>query len=385
MLQLFSKSTLKAKRILHIGFVTQDAETGKQLKEFVAKRDGIDLKLIESESVNATAAPAGISVFVYDLDASTDDSLREFERFMTKRPAQIPVIVLSPAVNDDLVRWFLRLRVADWIKAPLSPGELIATCGRVLSHAPDGKQDVKCLTFIGARGGVGATTIAIHAALTLSRRRAGLNDTCLIDLDLVSGSCADYLDIKPGWQIDELIPDPGRLDKHMLEVMIANHGSGIGVLAAQRKFCERHLFKEEVVTRALDLASQKYPNVVIDLPRAAEAWTDNVLVGSNQIFVVTEYSIPGLKTARRMAADIIDRTGGEAQPKVIVNKYQRSLFGSSISSSEVKDILRENLAGYVRADAKLLREAIDRGIPTTDIKRNNSILKDVAAIVGASP
>ena len=385
MLQVFSKSTLKAKRILNIGFVTQDAAMGAQLRDFVAKRDGVDLKLIESATVTVSAAPKDIAVFVYDLDASTDGSLREFERFMTQRPPLVPVIVLSPAITDDLVRWFLRLRVSDWIKTPLSPGELIATCGRVITQAPESKQDIKCLTFIGARGGAGVTTIAIHAALILSAKSSGTAPaTCLIDLDLVSGSCADYLDLKPNWQIDELIPDPARLDRHMLDIMTASHASGIAVLAAQRKFCERQMFSEDVITRTLDLASQKYSNVVIDLPRHAEAWTDNVLLGSNQVYIVTEFSIPGLKTAKRMSNDIIERTGGEVLPKVIVNKYQHSLFSTSISGRDVKEILREAFAGYVHADTKLMREAIDRGIPTTAIKKKNTIIRDVAKIIGVS-
>lgn len=382
MLQIFGKPSLQAKRILNIGFVTQDAEVGSKLKEFVADRDGIDLILIESTSVKPSSPLNGISVIVYDLDMSTDQSLREFERFLTQRPDQLPVVVLSPSVNDDLVRWFLRLKVADWIKTPLSPGELIASCGRVLSSGLSGKQDVKCLTFVGARGGVGATTLAIHAALILAARSAIVGDTCLIDLDLVAGSCADYLDLKPGWQIDELIPDPSRLDMHMLEIMIAMHASGIAVLAAQQKFCDPKSMNEDVITKSLDFASQKYPNIVIDLQRHAEAWTDNVLFGSNSVYIVTEFSIPGLKTARRMATDIVERSGSEVKPKVIVNKYKRTLFGNSISGHEVKEILKDYFAGYVHADSKLVGEAIDRGITTAEIKKNNSILRDLSAIMG---
>jgi pilus assembly protein CpaE len=383
MFQLFNRPAAGAKRILQIGFVTQDSEIGAQLKEFVSKRDGIDLRLIASASVTAAVAPKDISVFVYDLDATHDASLQEFDRFMTQRPQAVPVIVLSPAITDDLVRWFLRLRVADWIKTPLSPGELIAACGRVISQASPKKQDVKCLTFMGARGGVGATTIAIHAALILSGRSAPAAPACLIDLDLISGSCADYLDLAPGWQVEELISNPGRLDGHMLDGMIATHAAGIAVLSAQRKFCERHAVTDEVVTRALDLASQKYTNLVIDLPRHAESWTEPVLLGSTQIFVVTEFTIPGLKAAKRLTTDIMERFGGEVTPKVIVNNYRRSLLGSSISMHEVKEILRGSFAGTVGAEERLIREAIDRGIPTTAIKPRNAVMTDLAKILEA--
>ncbi|MGH6907146.1 MAG: AAA family ATPase, partial [Aestuariivirga sp.] len=264
MLQIFNRSAKKDKRILQIGFVTQDAETGTQLKEFISTRDGVDLLLIESSGVTASAFPKGVSVFVYDLDATGDASMKEFDRFMGQRPQDVPVIVLSPSVDDALVRWFLRLRVADWVKTPLSPGELIAACGRVISQASANKQEVKCLTFVGARGGVGATTMALHAALIQARSAAPAVTTCLIDLDLASGSCADYLDLQANWQIDELIADPARLDGHMLDTMTATHAAGVAVLSAHRKYGEKFSFSEDIVTRTLDLATQKYQNLVVD-------------------------------------------------------------------------------------------------------------------------
>jgi pilus assembly protein CpaE len=374
---------IEAKRILQIGFVTQDPRTGAKMKEFISKRDGVDLRLVESSSVTVSAAPAGISVFVYDLDASSEASLKEFDRFMVQRPQDIPVIVLSPAVDDELVRWFLRLRVADWIKTPLSSGELIAACGRVISQASARKQDLKYLTFMGARGGAGATTLAIHAAMILSSRTNPPVPTCLIDLDLNAGACSDYLDLAPGWQINELLADPARLDAHMLDTMIVRHAKGISVLSAQCKFHDPLPVAEEIVTRALDLATQKFPNLVIDLPRHPESWTDSVLLGSSQVFVVTEFTIPGLKAAKRLTSDIAGRFGDEVTPKVIVNKYGRTFFGTGLSMHEVKEVLGASFAGSIAEDSKLVREAINRGIPTTELKKKNAVITGLTRILGA--
>ena len=382
MLQIFNRSAKKGKRILQIGFVTQDTEIGTQLKEFISTRDGVDLLLIKSSGVTASAYPKGISVFVYDLDASGEATMKEFDRFMGQRPQDVPVIVLSPSVDDALVRWFLRLRVADWVKTPLSPGELIAACGRAISQASANRQEVKCLTFVGARGGVGATTIALHAALIQAGSAAPAITTCLIDLDLVSGSCADYLDLKANWQIDELIADPARLDSHMLDTMTATHATGVAVLSAHRKYGEKFSFSEDIVTRTLELATQKYQNLVIDLPRHPESWTEGVMLGSSEVFIVTDFTVPGLKSARRMVTDMTEQYGGEVIPKVIVNKYSKSLFGARLSANEARELLRNSLAGYVSADDKLVREAIDRGIPTTKIKTRNSLITELAKIIG---
>lgn len=383
MLQIFSRSVRKANRILDIGFVTQNADISRQLTDFVATREGVDLQVIRSDRVTAGFDPGRLSVFVYDLDASSEASIREFERFMIQRPMQLPVIVLSPAVDDEMVRWFLRLQVSDWLKMPLSPGELIAACARVITQQGANRQEVKCLTFLGARGGVGATSLALHAALLAAR--AGNNPvpaTCIIDLDLRSGACAEYLDLQPTWKLDEIIADPARLDPHMLDIMTATHSEGLAVLSAQRKFGEAFNFAPEVITRTLDLASQKYGTLVVDLPRHVESWSDGVLLGSSNVYVVTDFSVPGLRSARRMVNDIASQYGGEVAAKVIVNKHRRSLFSTGLSSNEVKQLIGSDLAGYVSADERLVGEAIDRGVPVTDIKARSSFLTDLSKIVG---
>ncbi len=382
MLQIFGRSAKKGKRILQIGLVTQDTEMSKQLREFVAKRDGVELLMIKSSAVTPTASPKDISIFAYDLSSTAEDSLKEFDRFMTERPQNVPVIVLSPSVEDALLRWFLRLRVSDWVKTPLSPGELISACGRAISQGDVNRQDVKCMTFVGARGGVGTTTLAIHSALIQSRSAAAVASTCLVDLDLVAGACSDYLDLVPNWQIDELISDPARLDSHMLDTMTATHASGIAVVSAHRKFAERFTFSADVVTRTLDLATQKYQNLIVDLPSHTESWSDNVFLGSSQVYIVSDFTVPGLKSARRMVDDITAHYDGEVVPKVIINKYSKSFFAGRLSVNEAKALLRDSLAGFIRDEASLLREAIDRGVPTTEIKKNNSVIVDLLKIVG---
>lgn len=380
--EMFSRSAIDAKRILRIGFVTQDLKAGQKLRSSIAKKESVDLKLIESKAVTRATPPKDVGIIVYDLENEKEETLVEFDRFMRERPADIEVIVLSPSASDELVRWFLHLRVADWLTTPLSPGELLTACGRILSQAKTSTQNVRCVTFMGARGGVGNTTLAITAAVILSGSGRSRVPTCLIDLDLIAGACADYLDVKPSWQFDDLAANPGRLDSHMLDIMLSTHATGIAVLASQRPFTDQLSFDAEVVTRALDLASQKFQNLVLDLPRYTTAWTDNVLLGSDELYIVTEATIPGLKVARRMVMEVIDKFEREVQPRVIVNKYERSLFGSGLSGHEVNEILGKSFAGFVGKEESVAHEAIDRGVPITAIKPRSRIVKDLAKILG---
>lgn len=379
--QIFNKKASRSRASLRAGFVTHAASKGGSLHSKIAEQDNLDLQFIASRSVTRDVPPHDVNVLVYDLDPTSEDSLAEFDRFMSVKPADMPVIVLSPAVDDELVRWFLRLRVADWVKTPLTKGELVAACGRVLSQAVSARQSLRCLTFIGARGGVGATTLAVHAAMILNGKEAPVKSTMLADLDLSGGACADYLDLTPGWQIDELIADPSRLDERMLDIMATVHSSGVPVLSAHRGFLASTDFSEDVVIRALDAASRKFANLVVDLPRFWQRWTESVLAGSSEVYVVTDASVPGLKAASRLLGELAKELAPQTAPRIIVNKFGRGLFGAGLSASEIRKHLGPAFAGTVSNEEKLVREAIDRGVPVTDIKSKNAIMRDLGKIL----
>ncbi len=382
MFQFFKKASKRGERSLVIGLISAKSDTRSQLQSLAAKGDDIAIELLTSSAMTADAPKSDINVIVYDLDITSETAIEEFERFIHAKPATLPVIVLADSVDEEFVRWLLQLRVADWVKPPISSGELIAACGRALSHSTGKRADTKCLAFIGAKGGVGTTTVALHAALALSKQKKNPKQTCVVDLDFASSSCADYLDLEPGWQIDELVSDPKRLDNHMFKSMVVTHRSGLAVLSARRKFGDTTVIPEDLVVRPMELAAKQYGAVVIDIPRSAERWLENVLLGASDVFIVTEFTVPGLKLARILANQIVEAYGAEPKPRVIVNKYQRSFFGSNLSSTEAKELLGPYLAGFINNDEKLVGEAVNRGVFTTEIKPNNKFHSAVSKLVG---
>jgi pilus assembly protein CpaE len=380
MFQYFKKTIGRGKQSLRIGLVAASAPTRKIVGDLSSGEAGLAVQQVDGTQVTAKAQGPDVNVFVYDLESSNPAAVAEFDRFMKERPAAVPVIVLSAALDEELVRWFLRLRVADWVKTPFAPGELIAACGRVLGQSKSTKNDVKCMAFVGAKGGAGTTTVAINAAVAIQARGKG-QTTCLVDLDFLNSSCADYLDLAPRWAIDDLASDPSRLDPHLFASMLSPHKSGVAVLSGQRKFGDRIDFSEEVITRPLDFALQKFSHLVIDVPRTATLWAENVIQGATSLFIVTEFTVPGLKASRRLVNQLVEQHGRDIEPKVIVNRYARDFFGSNLAATEAKELLGPFLAGFVGNAPKIVNEAINRGVPTTEIKKRNSVYTDVSKII----
>jgi pilus assembly protein CpaE len=323
------------------------------------------------------------AVVVVDLDARRRESLIALQGIAMRTFGRAPVIVVADALDDALVRWLLQIRVSDFLRKPVEPKEVLKACLRALkatSSLPDDGSQI--LSFLSPAGGVGTTTLAIESAMLL--RKAAPKDadsTCLVDLDFQNGTCADYLDIEPRLDLDEIGPHPERLDLQLLEVMFSRHGSGLAVLAAKGRPAAPPAVDAAAVTRLLDLVSSRFENVVIDLPRAWEPWTDQVLLGSNRVYVVTDMTVPGLRLGRRMAAALAQRLP-DVRPRVIVNRFeQQLLFGTGLRRADVERALEGFLEGTVSNNYKLVREAIDRGLTLDEVKPGSNVSADLKRIV----
>jgi pilus assembly protein CpaE len=136
-----------------------------------------------------------------------------------------------------------------------------------------------------------------------------------------------------------------------------------------------------MVTHLLDLVSSHFDHVVIDMPRTWFSWTDNVLLGSNRVFIVSEMTVPAIKHARKLVSAIGERLGDGPNPKVIVNRFEQFVFGAGLRKSDLEQALGDSLAGVVPNDYRTVREAIDRGVPINEVKASNKITHALRPLV----
>ena len=155
--------------------------------------------------------------------------------------------------------------------------------------------------------------------------------------------------------------------------MLSHHASGLAVIAAPNRPAEMRTFDPDMVTRLLDLVSSHFDYVVIDMPRTWFSWTDNVLLGSNQLFIVSEMTVPSLRHAKGLVAAIRERLGDGPQPQVIVNRFEQRMFAPGLKKSDIEQALGGDFAGTIPNNYQLVREAIDRGVPLDEVKPGNKI------------
>ena len=325
----------------------------------------------------------GATVVVVDIDAGDAAELLALERLMLRIGNWPPVVAITQSFEESVARRLMQMRVADFLVKPVSPVELVRACARVAKAPAAGETtEAQIFTFLPAVGGAGVTTLAVQTAMLLLNSGArSKNSTCLVDLDFQHGACADYLDIEPRLNLNEIEPRPERLDRQLLEVMLSQHPSGLAVIAAPNRPAEMRSFDPDVVTRLLDLVSSHFDYVVFDMPRTWFSWTDSVLLGSNRLFVVSETTVPGLRQAKQLVDAIRERLGDGPRPQVIINRFVAKMFSSSLRRADIEQAIGDAFLACIPNDYALVREAIDRGVPLEDVKKGNKITLQLKKLI----
>jgi pilus assembly protein CpaE len=341
--------------------------------------DVINARLSDRQEIDV----GGATVVVADLDASDEAEMQSLERLVTRIGNWPPIVAVMQSFDGAVVRRLMQLRVADFLVKPVPPVELAQTCARVAKKpAATETAEAQIFTFLPAVGGAGVTTLAVQTAMLLLNSGAqGKTATCLVDLDFQHGACADYLDIEPRLDLGEIEPRPERLDRQLLEIMISQHPSGLSVVAAPNRPAEMRSFDPDVVTRLLDLVSSHFDYVVFDMPRTWFSWTDSVLLGSNQLYIVTEATVPGLRQARQLVEAVRERLGDGPKPQVVINRFEQRLFAHGLRRTDIEQALGDSFRATIPNHYGLVREAIDRGVPLNEIKPGNKITAELKKLI----
>ncbi len=323
------------------------------------------------------------TVVVADIDSADETEMQALQRFMARLGNWPPVVAITDKFEADVARRLVQMRVADFLVKPVAPIELVRTCARVAKPPANADTtEAEIVTFLPAVGGAGVTTLAVQTAMLLLNSGArGKTATCLVDLDFQHGACADYLDIEPRLNLGEIEPRPERLDRQLLEVMLSQHPSGLAVIAAPNRPAEMRSFDPDVVTRLLDLVSSHFDYVVFDTPRTWFSWTDNVLLGSNKLFIVSETTVPGLRHAKQLVEAIRERLGDGPKPQVIINRFVPKLFSAGLRRSDIEQAIGDSFVACVPNDYALVREAIDRGVPLEEVRKGNKITQELKKLI----
>lgn len=334
--------------MIPVAIVTSDARLEEALRGA-----GFKITRLDKDSLGAhAAASASPSALVVDIrgHAQLPSGLPAFR----KQHPNTGVVLVASTLEPRLMLDAMRAGVNECVQEPVTPDALDRAVRRViLGNQPP--QTGQVFAFVGAKGGVGTTTLAVNTAAMLSR--VAKAEVLVIDFHIGHGDAALFLGVEPRFSVLDALENVHRIDEAFLRSVVEKTKAGIDLLAASDRLGHGHVDPDRV--RALiDFAASRYRYVFLDLPRSDMSMIDALEVVST-IVVVTSQELPSLRSAGRLA-HLLRARYGSSRVMAVMNRFDRR---AEIAHADVERVIGDSVKHLIPSDYRLAVEALNVGKP----------------------
>ena len=292
-------------------------------------------------------------------------------------PRATRVLVIGSVNDVSLYRSLTSLGVIDYLVKPIS-GEVLhdALAALLDERGPSGGVQTRVTAFLGARGGIGATTLAVATAWYFVHefhQRAAL-----IDLDLHFGTLALGLDLEPGRGLREALEHPERIDSLLISSAMSSASERLKVLAGEESLEESMHFHAEGFGPLFEQLANDFDQLVIDLPRSLDDGSRHVISNVDSFLLITDLSLAGLRDALRIM-DLVKRIGSKASPILVASQVGAPHRGE-ISQREFERGLGQSLDHVITYDPKAAVAMARHGKAMPAVARASKAAEEILAL-----
>ena len=314
---------------------------------------GIRTTLCSINDLENLAAQPVLQANVVILDLRERRVLPAVIGAITRQHPACGVIVVASSLDPALMLDAMRAGVSEFVTEPVSQIELNAAIGRLASKRPVADPG-QVFAFIGAKGGVGTTTLAVNVATALVREGA---PTLLIDLHVSYGDAAVFLGSEPRFSVADALENVNRLDEAFLRTLVGRTNFGLDVLASSDRGTVAPT-DVRAVRGLIECGARHYPLLVLDVPRTDATMLD-ALEMVTRIVVVCNQELAAVRSASRMAAALRQRYGKD-RVSVVVTRYDHV---AEIGQKELERAMGGPVAHVFPSNYRLALGAVNVGRP----------------------
>lgn len=227
------------------------------------------------------------------------------------------VVVIGHYNDVTLYRELIKAGVSEYMVAPISVADTIAVISNIFVD-PEAAPIGKSLAFIGAKGGVGASTLAHNAGWAISTLFQ--NEVLIADLDLPFGTANINFDQDPAQGIAEAVFAPERMDETYLDRLLAQCAEKLSLLAAPSTLDRVYDFDANAFADVIDVAQRSAPYVVLDIPHAWNGWTKTTLSRADEIVIVATPELANLRNTKNLIDVLKKMRPNDFEPRLVLNQ-----------------------------------------------------------------
>ena len=331
--------------------------TDRQL-ENALRGCGMTSPALAGSELATLAQPAGTQPEILVVDLRDQAHLPAALPLLKRQHPTTGVIIVASRMDPALLLEAMRAGVNEVVTDPVNVTDLEAAISRLKAQRPVPVAAVgEVFAFVGAKGGVGTTTIAVNVATALAKLQP--KSTLLIDLHVANGDAGVFLGAEPRFSIVDALENTHRFDESFFRGLLVNTHAGVDLLASSDRVMVSPVDVRRIRT-LVDFAARHYRYVVLDVPRSDTAVLD-ALEAASRIVVVANQELSTVRSASRMASTLRQRYGKD-KISVVVSRSDRL---AEIGHEDVERAVGGPVRHSFPSDYRRALQALNKGRPVT--------------------
>ncbi|MDB5635794.1 MAG: putative pilus assembly protein cpaE [Bradyrhizobium sp.] len=310
------------------------------------------------------------NVIILETEGSSD-ILAGLDELATVCDPGTRVVVIGTAHDTAPYRELVRRGVSDYVIGPVIPLDVVRSICSLFS-ASEAVALGRIIAIVGAKGGVGASTIAHNVAWAVARDLA--LDSVVIDLDLAFGTASLDYNQDPLQGIANAVFSAERLDTTVMERLLAKCTDHLSLLAAPASLDRVYDFGAEAFDSIFDTLRLTTPCIVLDVPHQWSGWTKRILAGADDILIVAEPDLANLRNTRNMLNTLKSARPNDRPPLYCLNQVRMPKRPEIDARGFTKTIETPPIAS-IPFDSRLFGTAANNGQMIAEISANHRTTK----------
>lgn len=288
------------------------------------------------------------------------------------------IVALGPINDVAFYRSLAAAGAADYMVIPPTDDMLVEALTPPVDKPTEELQSDSCrvTSVIGARGGVGATTVALNVAWCLAHQLG--QRTGLIDLDLHFGTCALSLDLLPGRGLRDALDNPERIDPLFIASAMVSESENLFILGGEEPLENKSELNAYAVDPLVSALKSNFSALVYDLPRTEAVYHPRLIQTSTEVLVVTDFSLSGMRDVLRLKSFVNDFSS-ELEAKIVAVVPSKETRGT-LSQKDFEKGIEGEIDFVIPYDSALANNAANGGNAIVAQKGSRGVGKVISSI-----
>ncbi|HET9160763.1 MAG TPA: AAA family ATPase, partial [Caulobacteraceae bacterium] len=226
------------------------------------------------------------------------------------------VIVIGRANDIALYRELMRRGVSEYLVPPFGPLDVIRGITTLYAD-PSAPFLGRTIAFVGAKGGVGASSVAHNFAHSLTERMQ--TNAVIVDFDLPFGTAGLDFNQDPLHGVVDALSQPDRLDPVLMERMMARCTEKLSLFAAPATLDDDYEISADAFEEVASKIRTTAPFVVLDLPHVWGAWMRRMLLSADDVIIVATPDLASLRNAKNIVDLVKQSRPNDDPPRLVLN------------------------------------------------------------------